>query len=138
MEDILMREIDKMARVLTSILLSQMGFKSLGNIEEVVNYADEALKSKLNISLADIVAIPDADLVSVLLQRHHLNNHHLGTLADILFNAAKAKQNTNEAQAKQLFFKALTLYTHLTSQSKNYAFDWPGKITEINKIALNN
>lgn len=69
-----MREIDKMARALTSILLKQIGFKNLGSIEQVVNYADETLRSKLNINLADIIEIPNADLVTVLVERHHLNN----------------------------------------------------------------
>jgi hypothetical protein len=134
MEDVFMRQIDKMARALASILLSQVGLKNLGNIEEVVQYADEALKSKLNINIADIIEIPNDDLVSVLLEQHHLNNEHIGILADILFNSAKAKQSTNGPQAKQLFTRCLTLYKHLASESNSYAFDWRSKIAQINKI----
>lgn len=65
-QDILMREIDKMARALTSILLSQIGFKNLGNVQEVVNYAQQNLKKELDLDLNNIAEIPDNVLISVL------------------------------------------------------------------------
>jgi hypothetical protein len=134
MEDILKREIDKMSKALTSILLSLAGFKNIGNNEAVINYANESLKSKLNLSLSDIIDIPDDIFISTLISGHQLNDEHLSILADILFNVATARQIANQQNYKPLFNKALMIYKHLSTDSKNYSFAWHSKINQINKI----
>jgi hypothetical protein len=132
-EDILKREIDKMARALTSILLSLAG-KNMNDVGQVMQYANEMLKSELDFDLTELAEIPNDDLIQVLAVQRKLNNGHLGILADIIFNSAKATQPANPDLAKQLFQKAAILYKHLSLNDKNYNFEWHDRIIAIDKI----
>lgn len=130
-EDRLKRQIDQLAKALANILSRLTGADGQANVFDAVDLANAKLKNELNFNLDDLTVVADDELIAQLTSTYGLNNTHFTLLADIIYQAAKSLEATDEAKSRKLFCKALVLYKHLAATEKNYSLHWHNRIAEI-------
>ena len=130
MEDYLLREIEKVRKILEA-LLAKMGV-STGALSIGASVC-EAAKTELNEELAlDTDALLESEnFVDVLIKRHGFNNGNLEQFAELLFGFTTAEQD--EASKRKLALNIRKIYEYLDENEKSVSFNRFHILEELKK-----
>lgn len=126
-KDLLMRQLEQMARAIGALLGRLLGLKGTEEAAALeVKVVQEDLNTLLGMDIGKLVASSDNDFISQISQALHNDEKNLEQLADILFEMAPYQPNSNSYYAKSLL-----ILQHIMKQTKTYSLELTQKIDTI-------
>ncbi len=109
--------------------LSRLFSKVLGNdLPGAVKEAAYEFEQELGLSLNEIIALPQDELVATLLADGKFDTDNLEKLANVLALFAERQNN------KELYHSALYLYQHLEKENREFSVERNTKISRIRQL----
>jgi hypothetical protein len=134
--DYFMREIDKMAQMLSIIFSKLLSLKAQNQVLHGIEVTNQSLKTEIDLDIDSIINIPSDEFINALLEIHYLKPEHISELANILYIIAEEYYNsqTTSEQGINLFQKCLKVYEFLNNTRSTYSIDVHFKIERIKNI----
>jgi hypothetical protein len=120
-EDLLIKQIAQLGFVLRKMFEKLIGSESGTELEENVKQVSLKLNDELCFDLESVVALPDEEIVSFLLQNQNFNIENLELFADLLL------------AVDEVIFqkKALLIYSHIDINTATFSIERNSKIEKI-------
>ena len=125
--DYLVRQAEQLGQVLAVILGRMLGINIKMEQQQITQATvDKWLADEVDFSTAQLLAIPEAELIESLQFNYHFNDSSLESLAEILFLLA---ENETEPLRETLQKRSLILYEYLESRpAKTWSFSRKARI----------
>lgn len=129
--DYILRMIEMLAQLIAGILrLIKSG---------QLSQASQALQSAYGIAFKheslNLKAIPEEELIDILLKQNNYNTGHLEMLAELFFAEAELLLAEKKVSDSMLFYrKSLTLFEHIDCEYKSYSQDRVDKMQAIKEM----
>ena len=133
--DYLMRQIDQLGQALAKALAGLLGLEKPSQINEAIKTTNQFLKNELALDIEDLVAIPSADFINILIIEKKFTIESLRKLADILLFIADNSSNEKEQTTRnKLYSKCLIILEYLEKTETTCFFDQKMIIERIKNI----
>jgi hypothetical protein len=129
-QDYLKKQIDRLGQVLGKILAECIGFKNAGQIQNGMEWTNQALQEAIGRDTDELLRIPTSEFVSTLLNEKQFTPESLEQLADILFHLA----DNRPEHGKAIYEKCLAIYRHLEATDNVYSMDRQWKIERLENL----
>lgn len=133
--DYLLREAERFARTMGEVLASIIGARKGGIPHQSFDIADEALASKTDIPLQEILDSPPEEILHLLTHVMKLQPAHLELMSDILIELAESSRihgpRTEQEDPLALLTKAQIILEHATYQDSLYSMERAAKLQKL-------
>jgi hypothetical protein len=131
MKDYILREIDKISKVIEAILLKVGILKRENKKEELIEVTKLELLEKLNIDFDKL--LENENFIDILIQEYLFNNNNLEKFADLLFDFVESTGALDEK--KKLIYCIGEIYTYLVEKEHPMSFNMFYILTELKKYS---
>ncbi len=133
--DYLMQQIEQMGQVLARMLAYLLGMKGTGSASLSLDEIRQNYDDKLNLPLDLILETPGEKIIQLLTEKVKYMDRHLGKMGDILSETGDLYEETGDHDtARDLWGKALIIYTHLQDTDNAFSMDRMQKISRLKDI----
>jgi hypothetical protein len=94
MEDYILKEIDKIGKVIEAILFKIGILKSENKREDIIEFSKLELVNKLNIDIDKL--LQNEKFIDILIQEHHFTTGNLEQFADLLFDFIETANSNDD------------------------------------------
>lgn len=129
MEDYILREIDKIGKLIEAILNRMGGAKKTDEDDDVCETAKIELLDGLNLDIDTL--LENSDFIDVLITEYGFSNANLDKFAELLFDLAEASQD--RADRVKLSSGIGAIYTYLDRNKADVSLNRYYILKELNK-----
>jgi hypothetical protein len=130
--DYLMQQIEQMGQVLAQMLAYLLGLKGSGSASLSLDEIRQNYDDRLNLPLDLILETPGDKIIQLLTEKVKYMDRHLEKMGDILSETGDLYEDTSDHDtAKDLWGKALIIYTHLQDTDNAFSMERMQKISRL-------
>lgn len=129
MEDFIIREINKIGKIIEAILVKIGVLKKSGDMESLRSTVKTELAEKLDMDI-DVLA-GEGDLVGILIKEYGFNDEDLGKFAELLFDFTEAAPD--KAAARKYIPAIAGIYKYLRENTSYFPFNGYYILKELDK-----
>ena len=132
MKDYVLREIDKMGKLIEAILLKIGILKSENRKDELIEATKIELIKNLDIDIDKL--FENENFIEILIQEYRFNTNDLEKFAELLFDFVEATDNMDEKN--DLICRIGKIYTYLEKEEHPISFKMFEILTELKKYTV--
>jgi hypothetical protein len=130
--DYLMQQIEQMGQVLAQMLAYLLGLRGSGSASLSLDEIRQNYDDRLNLPLDLILKTPGDKIIQLLTEKVKYMDRHLEKMGDILSETGDLYEDTGDRDtAKDLWGKALIIYTHLQDTDNAFSMERMQKISRL-------
>ena len=131
MKDYILREIDKISKVIEAILLKIGVLKTENKREEIMEATKLELVRQLNIDIDEL--LENENFIEVLVQKYQFRNNDMEKFADLLFDLVESAEALDEKE--ELIGCIGRIYAYLVEKEHPVSFNMFYIMTELKKYS---
>jgi hypothetical protein len=130
--DYLMQQIEQMGQVLAQMLAYLLGLKRTGLTSLSLDEIRQNYDDRLNLPLDLILETPGEKIIQLLTEKVKYMDRHLEKMANVLSETADLYDETGDHDtARDLWVKALIIYTHIQDTDNAFSMERMQKISRL-------
>jgi hypothetical protein len=129
MEDFILKEIDKIGKVIEAILLKIGFLKKEKHHKDIIELSKVELVNKLNIDIDKL--LQNEDFINILIQDYKFSLDNLSQFADLLFDFFEITDSIHEKN--ELIHSIQQIFSHLEKNKYPFSFKMLYMIDEFKK-----
>jgi two-component SAPR family response regulator len=118
MEDYILKEIDKIGKLIEAILLKIGVLKSENKHEDIIGFSKSELVNQLNIDIDKL--LQNEKFIEILIQERQFTNSNLEQFADLLFDFIETTHSNDEKYI--LIYSIQKIFLHLAENKHPFSF----------------
>lgn len=131
-----MQQIEQMGQVLAQMLAYLLGLRGRGSASLRLDEIRQNYDDRLNLPLDLILETPADKIIQLLTEKVKYMDRHLEKMGDVLDETGELySASGDQGSAKDLWAKALTIYTHLQKTDKSFSMERMQKISRLKEKA---
>ena len=127
-----MQQIEQLGQVLAQLLAYLLGIKGRGSASLRLDEIRQNYDDRLNLPLDLILETPADKIIQLLTEKVNYMDRHLEKMGDVVDETAGLYSASGDQEsAKNLWTKALTIYTHLQETDRSFSMERMQKIARL-------